>query len=151
MKRCLLHRQPGWLISSKRLLWSTNYNGWCMMGWQCVERAKTKKKVAVQRLKLLNYWVCQLLAYIEESCVKFTAVREENHFYPGCVSITFHFRGSEAEACWRLLTSHRVEHKISRCVGRIKAMRKHTSLGSWLLQQLSSNSSWNLTYRINLE
>lgn len=120
-------------------------------GLAVCRESQDKIKVGVQRLKLLNYWVCQLLAYTEESCVKFTAVREENHFYPGCVLITFHFRGSEAEACWRLLTSHRVEHKISHCVGRIKALRKHTSLGSWLLQQLSSNSSWNLTYRINLE
>lgn len=52
-----------------------------------------------QRLKILNYGTCHLLAYIEKTCVKFTEVREESYFHPGCVSITFHYRGSEAEAC----------------------------------------------------
>lgn len=74
------------------------------MSWQCVNRAKDKakkkkKKVETQRLKILNYGRRHLLAYIEKTCVKFTEVREESNFHPGCVSVTFHYRGSEAEAC----------------------------------------------------
>lgn len=53
--------------------------------------------------KILNYGVRHLLAYTDrkkrKNCVKFRAVGEEDHFYPGCISITFHYTGSEAEAC----------------------------------------------------
>jgi len=40
--------------------------------------------------------------------------RGDSLLYPGCVSVTFYYSGSD---CWRLLTSYRVEHNISGCVG----------------------------------
>lgn len=122
------------------------------MSWQSVNRAKTRQKnVAVQRLKILNYRVPSSPGLHSGNLCKVQSSEEAELLLSGCVSITFHYRGSEEEACWRLLTSYRVEHKISGCVGRIKATGKHSSPGRRLLPQLSSNSSCHLIYRINLE